>query len=317
MRTLLLLFLLVLCLSRAFGFDGPLQVKNQFPIFVTINTPSFERAALENSLSASVSYSSIYLVRESSRWSAGLDMEIAEFTMRLRKTIRDFVELGIDLPIITFSSGCMDGFLNKYHDTFGFPDYGRSQRPDNAFLYEVKRDGALILRGENGRVGLADVRLSMKKPLFMGDPAVSIRCDIEFPTGDAEAGFGNGTCDVGLTLLIDKRVHEKAMVYMNLGGVLPGDLKAQEKIDLDEFLHVGVALEAMLWKNIGILGQVLIQGSPFPKTDIGDIDRTALLLSLGGRYRSGSNSFEVSVTEDLNTAGAPDVMLSFALKASF
>lgn len=320
MKTLRMSFLWFLLLAlhpSAHAFDGPLQVRNQFPLFLIVNAPSFEQAAMENSLSAGFSYSSIYLVRESSRWSVGLDMEIAEFNLRLRKTLGDFIELGIDLPFMSFSSGFMDGFLNAYHDLFGFPDYGRSQRPDNAFLYDAKKDGRVVLRGQNGRTGLGDTKLSVKKPVLIGDPAMSVKGDIEFPTGDAEEGFGNGTFDAGLTLLIDKKVGERVKTYFNLGVVFPGDLKGYARVDLEAYLHAGAALEVMVAHPISLIGQVFLQGSPLPKTDIGQIDRTAVLLSLGGRYRSGNNRFEFALTEDPNTAGAPDITFNVTYRRTF
>jgi hypothetical protein len=43
----------------------------------------------------------------------------------------------------------------------------------------------------------------------------------------------------------------------------------------------------------------------------------AVLLSLGGRYYSGNNSFELSFTEDPNTSGAPDFSLNFSFKKIF
>jgi hypothetical protein len=281
------------------------------------NVPYLETASTENSFTAIFSYSSVYLARNSSEWSAGLDMEIAELNLRFRKAFGDFVEFGVDLPIISFNSGFMDGFLNSYHDTFGFPDYGRSQRPDNKFFYEVRKNGDLVVRGKSGRIGIGDTRLSVKKPIVRGDPAISIRGDIEFPTGDAESGYGNGSIDARLTILIDKQLSGMFKSYLNFGLVLPGDFKGYERIDLDEFIYAGAALEALVGKDISIIGQVFIQGSPFPKTGIGEVDRTAVLLSIGGRYYSGKNSFELSLTEDPNTAGAPDVTFNFTFKRNF
>ena len=316
-RTLCLLLLLLAFSAVTHAFDGPLQAKNQFPLFLYVDAPYLEKASIEDSFSASFSYSSVYLVQESSRWSAGLDMEITELNLRFRKTFRDFLEFGVDLPIMSFNSGCMDGFLNSYHDAFGLPDYGRSRRPDNKFLYEVRKDGQLILRGESGRIGLGDTKLSVKKPVVKGDPAISIRGEIEFPTGNAESGYGNGSIDAGMSLLIDKTLTEKIKTYVNLGVVLPGDFNGYEKIDLEEFIHAGAALEAMVWKDFSIIGQVFIQGLPFPKTGIAEVDRTAVLLALGGRYHSRKNSVEFSITEDPNTAGAPDVTFNFTFRRNF
>ena len=244
-------------------------------------------------------------------------MEVSELNLRLKKNIRDFLEIGVDIPIVSFNSGFMDGFLRSYHKAFGFPDYGRSSRPDNEFLYDVRRGGALIVEGESGRIAVGDIRVSIKKPVLGSDPAISIQGDLELPTGDATNGFGNGSIDAGLAILFDKKLSEKVNTYLNIGAVFPGDLKGNETIELKDYIFGGAGVEACLWKNLSLLGQVLIQGSPYPKTDIPAVDRTAVLLSLGGRYFSGKNSFELSFTEDPNTSGAPDFTMNFSFKRNF
>ena len=82
--------------SAAPAFDGPLQIKNQFPLFLYVDVPYLETASLEDSFSVSLSHSSVYLVDNSSKWDMGLDMEITELDLRLKKNIHDFIELGVD-----------------------------------------------------------------------------------------------------------------------------------------------------------------------------------------------------------------------------
>jgi hypothetical protein len=317
------LFLTILSLiilfptSHALTFEGPLQIKNQLPLFMYVNAPYLETARIENSFSASFSYSSVYMVKESSEWYVGLDMEVSELNLRLKKNIKDFLEVGIDIPLASFNSGFMDGFLNSYHEAFGFPDYGRSNRPDNEFLYDVRREGVPIIDGSGGRITIGDIRLSVKKPILYGDPTISIKGDLEFPTGDAEAGYGNGSIDAGIAILFDKKVSDNVKTYLNIGAVFPGDLKGHETVELKEYLYGGAGVEAYPWKNLGLLCQVLIQGSPYPKTDISAVDRTAVLLSFGGRYLFGKNALELSFTEDPNTSGAPDFSITFSFKRKF
>jgi hypothetical protein len=244
----------------------------------------------------------------------GLDMEVTELAMRYRKNIWDFVEVGIDIPLISFNAGFMDGFINSYHDAFGFSDYGRSSRPDNKFLYEVRRNGVLVLKGQSGRIRVGDIKLTLKKTLFKTNPSVSIKADIELPSGDAKHGYGNGSIDTGLALLIDTSFSKRVKAYTNIGVVFAGDLKAEETVRLRDYIYGGAAVEALVWEKISLVGQVFIQGSPFPETDISAVDRTAVLLSLGGRYRSGKNAFEFAFTEDPNSSGAPDFSFHFSWK---
>ena len=150
-----------------------------------------------------------------------------------------------------------------------------------------------------------------------GDPAISVQGEIELPTGEPETGYGNGSIDTGISLLMDKEFGEVWKTYLNLGVVFPGDLKGHERVNLDHFLYGGAAVEAAFWKTVSLLGQLFLQGSPFPKTGISSVDRTAVLLSLGGRYHSGNSSFELSLTEDPNTSGAPDFTLNVAFIKNF
>lgn len=316
-----LLFVYAACLlvniftaHPAAAFEGPLQTKNLFPLFMHLDTPYLESAATGNSFSSGLSHSSVFVVKDSGGWSADLDMETTELDLKYRREISGLFELGIDLPVISFNSGFMDSFLNSYHKTFGFGDYGRSSRPDNAFLYELKKDGVTVIKGKNGGIGIGDIRLTAKKKLLSNDPVVSVRAEIELPTGSASDGFGSGGFDGGVSILVDKKLGEKFMSYFNVGVVLPGDLKGHESVGLRSYAHGGAGVEAALWEKFSLLGQIYFQTSPFPKTGIGAIDRLSALLSFGGRYSSGSNSFEFSLSEDANTAGAPDVTFNFYYK---
>ena len=145
-----IILLIVFSSSVVYSFEGPLQIKNQYPIFIHADEPYLEKASMESSFSASLSHSSTYTVQNSSNWYFGMDMEITELNFRYKKNIKNLVEIGIDIPLLSFSGGFMDGFLDSYHGAFGFPDYGRSNRPLNDFLYEVRRDSDLVIKGKTG-----------------------------------------------------------------------------------------------------------------------------------------------------------------------
>jgi hypothetical protein len=308
---------LIITAAEASPFDGPLQVRNQFPLFLVMNPPYLETASYDNSFSASLFHSSTFMVRSSPGWSVNIDLETTELDLRLRKVIADYFELGIDIPFLSFNSGFMDNFLESYHEAFGFPDYGRSSRPANQFLYEVRKNGALVMKGKAGRTGIGDIRITAKKEILGSDPALSLMADLEIPTGNASGGFGNGALDTGVAVLLDKNLGETVRTYFNFGMVFPGDLKAGDTVKLRNFFYGGAGVEAAFWKNVSLVGQVMFQNSPFPKTGVSTIDRVSALLTVGGRYSSGKDSFELSFTEDPNTAGAPDFTVALSFKRRF
>jgi hypothetical protein len=211
----------------------------------------------------------------------------------------------------------MDRPLAWLHRTLGTEDYGRHTRPYNDFLYDVKKDGAPVIEGDNGRAGFGDVRLTLKKKITGTDPVVSILADVELPTGNARVGYGNGSIDSSLAMLLDKDLGTETKLYANLGVVFPGDLKAFQTVGLNNFIYAGAGIEAQVWPRVGLLAQLMVQTSPYPHTGISQIDNTGMLLVLGGRYYTDAGSFELSLTEDPNTSGAPDFILNFTCKKKF
>jgi hypothetical protein len=300
--------------SLAFTFEGPLQVKNQFPLFLPINQPYLESASTESSFSLSLSHSSVFVMEDSAHWAGHLDLELTELDLRYRRDIPDLFEVGIDLPVLRATGGFMDRPLTWYHRTFGFPDYGRNTRPRNEFLYEVKKDGAFVIRGDKDSVGFGDIRLTVKKKIMVTDLVISIMADLELPTGDARIGYGSGSIDGAIAVLLDKDLGAETRLYANLGAVFPGDLKAYQTVKLRHFFYAGTGIESLVWKNLSLLAQLMVQTSPYPKTGISQIDNTAVILALGGRYYVGAGCFELSLTEDANTSGAPDFILNFSFK---
>jgi hypothetical protein len=269
---------------------------------------------MESSMSYSLSHSSTYTVQTSGDWVIDLDMEITELNFRYKRIIKDAFEFDIDIPVLIIGGGFMDGFLEDYHSMFGFPDYGRNRRPDNEFLYEVRRDGDLIIQGESG-IRLGDIRLSLKKPLITSDGfGLSVKGDIELPLGSGKKGYSNGSMDAGVSALLDKKITDSIMTYINIGAIFPGDVRGHEKLNLKNFIYGGLGVEAVVRGGLSLLVQLQGQSPIYPETDLLAVDREAYLLVIGGRYKTGKRNFDLSLTEDINAAGAPDFILNLTYK---
>ncbi|KPK01207.1 MAG: hypothetical protein AMK71_06440 [Nitrospira bacterium SG8_35_4] len=315
-RRVAVIFLLVFLypIPSAMSFEGPFQVKNLYPVFLHADQPYLEKAAVENSMSYSLSHSSTYTVQESEDWVIHLDMEITEMNFRYKRIIQESVEFAIDIPVLMISGGFLDGFLEDYHDAVGFGDYGRSQRPNNEFLYEVRKDGEVLIEGKSG-IRLGDIRVALKAPLIASDAFnVSIKGDIEIPVSSAKQGFSNGSLDAGASILMDIPVTEKIRTYGNFGVVFPGDVRGHEKINLKNYLYGGAAIEVDAGGGLYLITQLQGQSSVYPDTDLQAVDRDAYMIVFGGRYRKEGKSIELSLTEDLSTSGAPDFIVNVTFK---
>ena len=301
----------------AFVFEGPFQVKNQFPVFLSLNQPYLEKAATENSLSVSLSHSSVFVMEDSANWNAHLDLEWTELNIRYKKDLPGLFEIGVDVPVERATAGFMDRPLAWYHRAFHFGDYGRSSRPRNDFLYDIRKDGVPLIEGDNDRTAFGDVRVTAKRKIVEGPVALSALADVELPTGNARVGYGNGSTDVGIALLLDADLSDDLRLFANAGAVRPGELKALQTVNLRDFFYGGAALEYRIFQYVSLLGQLMVQTSPYPETDIRQIDNTGMLLVVGGRYYARSGSYELSLTEDPNTSGAPDFILNLTYRMRF
>ncbi len=263
-----------------------------------------------------MSHSSTYTVEDSSDWHVALDMEVTSVLFRYRRIFRDTYEFGLDVPVLIFGAGILDSPLESYHNAFNFNDYGRSSRPHNEFLYEVSRDGSPVVQGSS-RTRLGDIRVALKTLLTGSETyRLSIGADVELPVSNAEKGYSNGSIDSGAGLYFDLKATDSTMTFWNMGFVIPGDVRGHERIDLKNYVYGGVAVETMMSGHFSAIVQVEGQSSVYPETGISAIDGNSFRLDLGGRYYGDGRSVALSLTEDLNTTGAPDFIINLTYRLS-
>ena len=171
---LIVLVLMGASSGGAEAFDGPLQLRNQFPLFAGMGAPFFESAEARNTVALSLHHSSTYMTEGSFRWGIAMDLEVTELDIRLKKRLGDRSEVGLDVPVIRPSGGFFDRPLDAWHDLLGVGDYGRNKRPHNAYLYEITYNGAPLVVGENDRTAFGDVRLSFKRGISSGAAPISV-----------------------------------------------------------------------------------------------------------------------------------------------
>ena len=319
-RNLLTLFLLIGVFMQpalAASFDGPLQVRNQFPIFLPLDPPYLESAAVRDSATVALTHSSVYVVVTASPWTVNMDLELTELNIRLKKTLGKRTELGLDIPFLRPTEGFLDRPLANFHDALGTGDYGRHERPDNEFLYELLYQGRPVIIPESDKAGIGDVRMTLKRVVNDANPLVSLMANVELPTGDAKTGYGNGSVDAAFAVLVDLDLGKQYRGYGNAGLVVPGDLKGYQTIPMRTYAYAGFGVEAAWWDRFSVIVQTVVSGSPYPTTGIRQVDWPGILLTFGGRYSFSSSSFEFSLTEDPDTAGAPDFIMNVSYMMSF
>ncbi len=300
--------------TTAYGenFEGPLVIKNGHPLYAALGSPSLVSAQPENSIDIGFSYSSTYLVEGQKDWHFGIDVETALLDIQLKHVVGGGTEVGLDLPLIRYGAGFMDDFIETYHRVLGMPGaYGRDNRPRNAYLLDVTRNGKDVIVGKPGKTLLGDVMIEIKKTLSQrAGSVVSVQGFMNLPTGDPDSGYGSGKPNGGIALLMNEQLRGDSMLYVNAGIGFIHQLRALQQVELNNYYYGGAGLEWLFVEKISLHAQLFVQSSPFPKTGVRSIDDPSMLASIGGRYKiTDKSALGVAVTEDPDTSGAPDLMV--------
>lgn len=303
--------------SAASASDGPLEVVNQFPLLRGLGMPSLEQARCESGFAASLSHSSFVFVHGSASWNARIDMEATELELRARRIVSDGLELSAELPVVTLGSGVLDDPVTAFHRSFGLPDYGRRDLPVNEFSYAVRRNGAVAVAGRSG-TSLGDLRLGVKKAFVAeSDRACSVKLFVELPTGSGKDGVGNGSVDAGALVAAERRIRTDVLLFGTAGIVQPGDLRAQQTVRLRPYGFAGLGADLRMTDRLSIVGQLSASSSPFAETGIREFDDPTYLFVIGIRHSKDDTAWELSFTEDPNTASAPDFTLNLTYRRRF
>lgn len=302
--------------GHAASFQGPLQVKNGFPLSSILDAPYLERAIHEDFLSLALTRSSVDFLESDAGLDFRIDLEATDLTVRYRKTVSRFIEFGIDVPFVSFNGGFLDDGIVAFHRALGI-DSGKSREASGRFRFEVDKGGVPVVRGKSGRAGLGDIRVSVKKNLFRSPSfAMAAAGDLEFPSGDAGKGYGSGRLDKRVALLAEGTFGNRFNVVVNVGKVFPGDLHGLTTLRFDDYRYGGLAVEAVLSARSAIVAQIFLQDTPLPGEGLvfPVLLANPRLVSVGYRYLSDRYGFDFSLTENLHPSFSPDLMLNVTMR---
>ncbi|MBT3181121.1 MAG: DUF3187 family protein [Deltaproteobacteria bacterium] len=215
--------------ARQYESFGPISVRNQNPVYLqNLGLTPRKAAPLPHGtmeIRVDSAYSSLYEFGQDTTNSLDLDMEFWRIGLHFDYGISDSFEIGMELPLVHFNGGFLDGFIQDFHKFFGLPNGGRDQVPNNRFSYSFATNGVEHFGFPPTNLGLGDISFHLKHQLAGEDsdwPDLSWFAELKFPTGKRSRGFGSGAMDFGIGLLLDasyKRVHAHFNTgYFVLGG---------------------------------------------------------------------------------------------------
>jgi hypothetical protein len=126
LRETFLLALASIAPECALSFQGPLPVRNGFPLAALLDAPYLERAVYEDFLSFNLTHSSVDFIESDAGRDFRIDLETTELTVRSRKTVPGFCEFGIDVRFLSFNGGFLGRSIVRFHQAFGI-DSGKNE----------------------------------------------------------------------------------------------------------------------------------------------------------------------------------------------
>jgi hypothetical protein len=317
--------LLAAPMDEAAWFTGdPLRVRNLSPATQLFGLPRplgamMTPATME--LSLTVEHSNNFTAEAGEQAMVVFDGSTTVANLGLRGSLRERWEWGLEVPIVHHDGGFTDGFLEGFHDLFGFPDGERDEVPRDRLDYHVVYAGNELVAITDEQQHLGDVRAWFGYRLHQspGREAV-LRAMVKFPTGEVDNLSGSGAADATLWLeLVDQRwlAAMNTTVTLSGGVTVPGDgdLIADRQRDVVMSAHLG--LHYPLTSRITLRAQ-LDGHSDVIDSGMTPLAEAALLGTLGGSVLlSPSLRLDLGVVEDLTPESVPDVVFVMAVGARF
>lgn len=304
---------------------GPLHAQNRYPLYLMFLTPEPDTPKLIDpgqwQISLYADYTSVYINEQSSDWSVLMDMELTIATLGLTYGLTPHVNIALTMPWISMQAGFLDGPLGTYHEIFGFPDYGRPDRPTNEFGYHMSVDGENWVDGQSGGLNAGETVIAAKLALTGNESSQgfcsSLSAALKVPTGETEHGFGSGNYDQALVLLNRYRLSPLSF-YLNPGYVWLSDPESSDSdVRVDDLLTLFFGVEWEVFRSFSGLAQLNFMTSPLSHTRIPQLDQNSLELVFGVSYSASDRLvFEFAFCEDL-TRTAPDFTIHGGMRWTF
>lgn len=251
-----------------------------------------------------------------------IDGEVLWSDFIVRIGLLDRLEIGIEVPIIHFSGGFGDRPIEEFHDSFGFPNDGRSNLEKNRFnvaLFLGQSD--LFLDGVPTRLGLGDITLSAKTPLYENPEtgvAFSGALYLKLPTGSENNFMGSGNIDTGFQIFFSRQMERQA-IHLSTGAAHLGDWDLVPEIDPTYTFFASGTYEGLLTRRMSILAQLGVTASPFRDATTNDLAKPSYRINAGLRWRLASGLFFEGIIEEnlIRTNSNADFGLHFAVSRLF
>ena len=299
-------------------------LRNQNPFLQIYGLPIFEQARLSEP-GATAWNIGIDLANHADSGatdleSLSIDGETYFLTLSMRRRVRERLELGFDLPLVSHAGGFLDQGIEGWHDLFGMSNTYR-EGPSNELGFVYQRNGEDLYRLDSPVRGVGDIQLTAALPLGEQDltrTRITLRSSLKLPTGDPDQLLGSGAADVSVSLHIagSRSMRGRPLQFGGLAGaLLLGDGDVLPELQNHMVPFAGGFVSWQLSERISVAAQLSGQG-PYFDSDVEELGGNSLQLATGAAFRTRNGwLLRLAVVEDVSANATTDFALHFSIQA--
>jgi hypothetical protein len=294
----------------------PIYVANQNPFVQIYGLPKFEggtvtpKGRLELGFMFYVSNNAFDAQDENS--SIIWDAEVAEYLLQARYGLFDWLELGMDAPLVDISGGYLDSLIQHTHKLWTMPNTRQDAFEKNSLHLQYIEGGVTNYTTKSRATGLGDIRITGAIPLIGGrgeaDRSLALRSVLKLPTGDADKLLGSGGVDVsvGLSFTDVESLSAWNLYYALQGGaVLTGDSDLFSNQE-DAIGYAGVHLGWQAFRELVFKAQFDYH-TAFYDSALAQLG-SSIQLTVGGTAElPGRILMDAGMSQNMSTDATPDV----------
>ena len=302
-----------LALAFATARAEPLPTTNQNPFLASAGIPGPLPTALEpgeTRLDAILNWGSTAIVDTTPEEILVMDVETRELRLTLTHTLTQRLSLRVELPYVYSGPGVLDGFIDDFHDAFGFSEGDRPLfRRDSMLVWYLRSGEGSLVRRTTSTEGVGDLRVALGSQWLRSErTALSTWISVEAPTGAKDAYLAaDDDWNFTAAATVQHRMADRWLAFAQASATIhtgDGVFDAQRSVIWNGL--TGVQFEAT--RRIALTVQAQAHTRPIDDTDLKYL-RDAVVLTVGGRIRAtDSLDIHLGLSEDVKVEASPDAV---------
>jgi hypothetical protein len=244
------------------------------------------------------------------------DGEVSRTVLAVRRGFRPGLEIELAIPLVRFSGGGLDGFIESFHDSAGLQQAGRLGARKDEFFLLLDTSTVDFTEQQSSSLELGDLVLSAKYRILdqKSQPlTLSVSVVAKLPTGAEEPLSTSGEVDLGARVLGGRALGSWSL-HGSLGILRLGH---SELFGLDsQTLFSGMAAAERVFRTrTSVVFQGAVSESPFEELEFSRIGERSVQFTAGIKQALGKRTvLFAGFTENLeNFNNSADVNLHLGI----